>query len=119
MSFALATLYFAKDSAHALPAVMTDQSSGPSFDHSIRTRTVWNIIQSCLVTITLSTWVAIHPNIPDSKDGAVRFAFRRAKLVGLALLAPEFVVVWAIRQHLVARKSKVRQGTRSYYQIAC
>ncbi|PBK80275.1 hypothetical protein ARMGADRAFT_1092366 [Armillaria gallica] len=68
-------------------------------------RTVSNIVWSCLVTIFASTWLAIHPNVPGKKimdKGAISLAVERAKIMGIAILAPEVVVGWAAEQFYVA-----------------
>ena len=78
-------------------------------------RTIWNIIWSCLVTIFSCTWVAVHPNIPCPKKREVNnrfqkwiwnpimsFASHRLPLFVCALLIPEYVLAWAIRQYLSA-----------------
>lgn len=76
-------------------------------------RTIWDIIWSCLITISICIWVAVHPNIPQIKpqrehwwegliDKAKAFVNRVAVAL-LALLAPEFIFVWALRQLLSAR----------------
>ena len=80
-------------------------------------RTIWNIVWSCLVTIFSCTWVAIHPNIPCPKgrkantciqrwvwNPLLSFAEHRLPLFICALLVPEYVLAWAIRQFLVARQ---------------
>jgi len=73
--------------------------------------TIWNIIWSCLVTLFACTWLAVHPNIPSPDDSWVVIAFRRLKIMVLALIVPEFIIVWAIRQRLVGRKiAKDLQG---------
>ena len=82
-----------------------------------RCRTIWNIIWSCIVTIFSCTWVAVHPNIPCPKkrEGKNRFqrwiwnpilsfAEHRLPLFVCALLVPEYILAWAIRQYLRARK---------------
>ena len=79
-------------------------------------RTVWNIVWSCLVTIFSCTWVAIHPNVPSPKkrdaNGWIErcilnplrsFAEHRLPLFVCALLVPEYMLAWAIRQFLSAR----------------
>lgn len=106
-------------------------------------RTIWDIIWSCLATIFVCIWVAIHPNIPRPKAPARKLdpetaprgpgwwpglCFRARKLFRplrtlwhyylrdacesllnklaialLALLAPEFIFVWALRQWLRAQ----------------
>ena len=80
-------------------------------------RTIWNIIWSCLVTIFSCTWVAVHPNIPCPKkreangwiqryigNPLLSFAEHRLPLFVCALLVPEYVLAWSIRQYLIARK---------------
>ncbi|KAK0229396.1 hypothetical protein EDD85DRAFT_145596 [Armillaria nabsnona] len=74
-------------------------------------RTVSNIVWSCLVTIFASTWLAIHPNVPGKKitdKGAISLAVEHAKIMGVAILAPEVVLGWAAEQFMVAWR--VRHG---------
>jgi hypothetical protein len=80
----------------------------------IPTRTLWNIIWSCLFTIFLCTWGALHPNISSTqnKPGMSWREKLRKSLVELltyklplflwALLVPEYILAWAIRQYLTA-----------------
>ena len=65
-------------------------------------RTIWNIVWSCLATIFSCTWVAVHPNIPCPKkrNPIISFAEHRLPLFICALLVPEYVLAWAIRQFL-------------------
>ena len=80
-------------------------------------RTISSIIWSCIVTIFSCTWVAVHPNIPCPKkrEGKNRFqkwmrnpflsfVEHRLPLFVCALLVPEYVLAWAIRQYLRARE---------------
>ena len=80
-------------------------------------RTIWNIVWSCLATIFSCTWVAIHPNIQRPETGEAKSWIRRCiwnplwllveyrlPLFICALLLPEYVLAWAIRQFLSARK---------------
>ena len=80
-------------------------------------RTIWNIIWSCLVTIFSCTWVAVHPNVPCPKkrkangwierciwNPLLSFAEHRLPLFICALLVPEYMLAWAIRQFLRARE---------------
>ena len=80
-------------------------------------RTIWNIVWSCLITIFSCTWVAVHPNVPYPKkreesgwiqkwirDPLLSFAEYRLPLFICALLVPEFILTWAIRQFLRARE---------------
>lgn len=78
-------------------------------------RTLWNIIWSCLSTIFLCTWVAIHPNITFRptrrrlswserwlRDPLQNLVEYKLPLFLCALLVPEYILAWAIRQHLRA-----------------
>lgn len=67
-------------------------------------RNVANIVESCLITIFACTWVSIHPNVPSRHENRMTIAFRRGKLMVLALLAPEVILLWAIRQRIVAHQ---------------
>ena len=72
---------------------------------------------SCLVTIFSCTWVAVHPNIPCPKtrkanscierwiwNPLLSFAEHRLPLFVCALLVPEYVLGWAVRQFWRARQ---------------
>jgi hypothetical protein len=67
------------------------------------TRSIYNILWSCLSTIFACTWITIHPNIPAPGDSQWVVLSRRLAIMGYFLLAPEFVIVWAARQHFGAR----------------
>ncbi|KAG6914158.1 hypothetical protein DXG01_002010 [Tephrocybe rancida] len=64
-------------------------------------RSISSIVWSCLTTIFACTWIAIHPNIPRSNERPI---FRRLKIFVMALVAPELIVLWALRQWLSSRK---------------
>ncbi|KAF8518537.1 hypothetical protein BU17DRAFT_48575 [Hysterangium stoloniferum] len=61
-------------------------------------RSIWDIIWSCLVTMTACSWVSSHPNIPDPADGSITVIVRRLKIMFWALIAPELIIMWAMRQ---------------------
>ncbi|SJK96890.1 uncharacterized protein ARMOST_00138 [Armillaria ostoyae] len=70
-------------------------------------RTVFNIVRSCLATIFASTWFAVHPNVPGrniTTKGAISCAIERARILAIAILAPEVIVAWAADQFIVAYK---------------
>jgi hypothetical protein len=104
-----------------VPAV--DEASVPSSCKDIgNSRTLLGIIWSCITTIFLCTWVSIHPNIPEPADTR-RMSFWRkwvhkiTRLFGdkatmfiCALLIPEYILAWAMRQHLIARKIVKENG---------
>ncbi|KAF9460305.1 hypothetical protein BDZ94DRAFT_1137939, partial [Collybia nuda] len=67
-------------------------------------RTITGIVWSCIATLVACTWVSVHPNVPDIYHGRMSLAFHRFKLMLLAIIAPEVIVLWALRQRMVARK---------------
>lgn len=67
-------------------------------------RTIWNIIWSCLATIAACAWVAVHRNVPDPRSGMVRVNLDRVLITICALLVPEYIIGWAVRQWLTARR---------------
>ncbi|KAF7975167.1 hypothetical protein HWV62_10353 [Athelia sp. TMB] len=86
-------------------------------------RTLEGLVQSCIVTILACVWFAVHRNIPapavdplHQRNRSLFFrtilfiwykilAQRQAAIVFVvALLAPEWILAWALRQFFVARK---------------
>ena len=68
-------------------------------------RSVWEIVQSCLATISLCTWVAAHPNMTGPNAGIRAGLWERLLITLEALLTPELIIAWAMQQWLVAWKS--------------
>jgi hypothetical protein len=101
MLFALSLLHFSGRATQALPLPAADQCPLPA-EHAQYTRTTIGIVWSCLVTVIACVWVSIHPNVPGPNETAYAVAFRRLKIGALALVTPELVTTWAIRQRLVA-----------------
>ncbi|KAG7085849.1 hypothetical protein E1B28_003385 [Marasmius oreades] len=78
------------------------------------TRTTAEIIWTCLSVIFLCAWTSVHPNVPNlcrSQHWALVF-WDEAKITFVALIAPELMVLWSIRQWLAARK--MAKGYRVY-----
>ncbi|KAJ6536478.1 hypothetical protein DFH09DRAFT_992490 [Mycena vulgaris] len=94
-------------------AARASSSSCPNAEHC---RTTWNILWSCLATIFSCTWVAIHPNIlrpVNTREMWLvqrwwhylwEFLSNRMLLFIIALLVPEYILAWAIRQRLRAQE---------------
>jgi hypothetical protein len=62
-------------------------------------RTLWDILSSCCVTITLCSWIVVHPDI--DKKGSV--LLRKFMGAAEAALAPEWTVAWILYQRFSAR----------------
>ncbi|PPQ82820.1 hypothetical protein CVT26_007992 [Gymnopilus dilepis] len=108
----LILLYLSRITAHAAPLSLIGRSnldvSGIPSDQSTCTchdqRSVWDILWSCLATIFACSWVSVHPNMPGPDDSRTKIALGRLKLTFWAIVVPEMIIYWAIRQWLGARK---------------
>ena len=84
-------------------------------------RSLYSIVQTCILTIFASVWVALHRNIPAPRKRHVRsssLAARVARCIWnflsnqrqsvavfvIALLAPEWILSWALRQAIRAHR---------------
>jgi len=77
---------------------------------SVRSKS--DIMWSCVVTIFACCWVSVHPNIPCRGKGWFQLMLRRLDLMFWSIIAPEFVVGWAMRQWYGARVLENKyQGT--------
>ena len=103
--------------ASPVPSIDDRSLAGNRCTDLTHCRTIWSIVWSCLATIFSCTWVAVHPNIPCPKkrdangwigkciwNPLLSFAENRLPLFICALLVPEYVLAWAIRQFLSARR---------------
>jgi hypothetical protein len=111
-------------SVKGIPApVVSDASIELSCNDINNSRTLLGIIWSCITTIFLCTWVAIHPNLPRPIDttGNTSFWRRRAHQISCffrdkvvmficALLVPEYILAWAIRQFIAATRIAKENG---------
>ncbi|KAK7024477.1 hypothetical protein VNI00_016274 [Paramarasmius palmivorus] len=77
-------------------------------------RATTGILWSCLSVIFICTWVAIHPNIPIVQDkrenpwNPAVVIYQNVELMVVALLAPEFMILWAMRQREKAKEIRNR-----------
>lgn len=66
-------------------------------------RGTWSILYSCTFTIFLCVYTAIHLNIPPDET-EFRFWLRKTKWVFIAILGPEWVVLTALEQWILAKR---------------
>ncbi|CVL10974.1 hypothetical protein FPRO06_07955 [Fusarium proliferatum] len=71
-------------------------------------RGTWSLITSCLFTIAICTWTAIHPRIHASRQ--LRHRHKFYQLVK-AVLAPEMICLESLQEFLQARKAVRRCAT--------
>ncbi|KAI0069304.1 hypothetical protein BV25DRAFT_1818295 [Artomyces pyxidatus] len=88
----------------------TTSNSSKACDSLHSCRTLYDIVWGSLVTIFACVWTAVHRNVPGpprDNEPRLRQAVVRllevGKIVGVTLLAPEWVLAWAVRQFLNAR----------------
>ena len=117
--------------ANPIPPITSRSLKPNSCSDLSHCRSIWNIIWSCIVTIFSCTWVAVHPNVPCPKkregknrfqrwvrNSLLSFVEHRLPLFICALLVPEYVLAWAIRQYLSARKI-ANKKTREFVTLYC
>ncbi|KAF9555529.1 hypothetical protein CPC08DRAFT_670882 [Agrocybe pediades] len=61
------------------------------------------ILWTCVSTILAASWVSVHPNIPDAKESKIKKTLRRIELMLWAIVTPELIIFWAMRQWHSAR----------------
>ncbi|TFK66603.1 hypothetical protein BDN72DRAFT_141986 [Pluteus cervinus] len=66
-------------------------------------RTLIDIVISCTLTIAICVYHAIHPNIPDPEASFWKVQLDKLKVTIHALIAPEVMIFWAMRQWVGAR----------------
>jgi hypothetical protein len=67
-------------------------------------RGTFSLILSCLLTLGLCVWSAVHLNIPQKGEGQGEFWLRRVKWSLCGVLIPELVVLLAWRQQTSAAR---------------
>ena len=81
-------------------------STSPAFLHgwvdSPDYRGTFDVLQSCFLTIWLSTWTCLHLNVPAPNDGAWKQILRKFRWMVIAVFGPEFVAVLAAGQRASA-----------------
>ena len=104
MSLLLSILLFVQ-SSYSIALNNTIVHELASYLPCVATRSIHATILSCVATLFACAWTAIHPNIPGPADGWASVFFRRLYLMGLALVAPELILMWAIHQSADSRSA--------------
>ncbi|KAG2085648.1 uncharacterized protein F5147DRAFT_841696 [Suillus discolor] len=91
-----------------------DGFKAPSFT----TRAIWTITSSSVLTLFACVYTAIHPNIPSPKHkGYPHILWRQLGTMIMALIAPELIVTWAMRQWLSAHQVTIQFEASGYPNI--
>ncbi|KDR77186.1 hypothetical protein GALMADRAFT_434880 [Galerina marginata CBS 339.88] len=111
MLLVLAVVYLSQRAINASPVshflrdnVPLDPTSPTLSLCSDQQRSMWDILWSCLATLFACTWVSVHPNIPPSEESWWKSSMRRFELMFWGLIAPEMIILWAMRQWYSARE---------------
>lgn len=103
MHLLLYILYLSRAIQAAPTTKLTTTSDCSEAVSSVDHRTLWSIVSTCILTHLACIYSSTHPNVPSPKDRPIRILLRRFGIMGLALLSPDLLVAWAIRQWLWAR----------------
>ena len=71
-------------------------------------RGTWSLLYSCVFTLVLCVWTAIHLNVPSYHESQLGQWLRKLKWVLLAIIAPKFGVYTACELYFEA-KQLIRQ----------
>ncbi|WDK14782.1 hypothetical protein CGRA01v4_06063 [Colletotrichum graminicola] len=76
-------------------------------------RGTFGLICSCVLTLTICVWTALHLNVPAIRSTLRSRAIERGKWVLYGIFAPELVVATAAAQYIVARwlKREIEKDT--------
>ncbi|KAF8649030.1 hypothetical protein AX16_006071 [Volvariella volvacea WC 439] len=77
-----------------------------------RIRSEWELVWNCVGTIFICTYAAYHPNMPRRGISKSERMWQRVISCLYALVAPEAMILWALRQRFVA--SRIAAQYRGY-----
>lgn len=66
-------------------------------------RGTWDLIISCILTLTICVWSALHLNVPPENSRLRDRNLMRLRWIVIGIFAPELVVSTAFAQYLTAR----------------
>lgn len=116
MIFFWALLLFARVTTSATPDAEVAWYSAPNF------RGTWDLIVSCVLTLVICVWSALHLNVPVETSRLKGRNIRRLRWILLGIFAPEVVVSTAFAQYLTARslRSEIRKDIdyRSKHKVS-
>lgn len=83
-------------SSHTTPLAWDTSIRAVMESKSQTSRTLFNVIWSCILTVFICAWTSVHPNVPP--QSRMRGLIARIKLMFWTIVAPELVLAWAVRQ---------------------
>jgi hypothetical protein len=101
------------------PGILDSSNATTSWVPEPKTRGTWGILSSCILTLSLCVWTAVHLNVPEyRKERLEPWQFwknpqlhRKGLWLLLGLLAPEIVAyaAWAQRREAEALMKEVNE----------
>lgn len=104
--FTAVTLFSSISYSWGFPLVAgSPGQSATSIESQESRHTLEQIIWSCFATIFACMWIAVHPSVPNKLTSSRWPPLKRcAIMMASAIVTPEFMVLWAIREKLIAVK---------------
>ncbi|ESK86172.1 hypothetical protein Moror_10966 [Moniliophthora roreri MCA 2997] len=87
-----------------LAAMDVATASVAQCDTLLKCRSLNDILWTCASVIFICTWVAVHPDVPHPDDHTMVVWLKYAMVTVYALIGPELIMVWSLRQKLSADK---------------
>lgn len=97
MFIACLLLYFVRYASSTSAVAEVTWYSAPNF------RGTWDLVASCVLTLVICVWSALHLNVPVIGSKLKDRNLRRLRWILLGIFAPEVVVSTAFAQYLTAR----------------
>lgn len=88
----------------SVSTAVKDKVEGWIADQDSRSTT--QIFESCLFTLFVCTWTALHLNVADPSEGQVKGLLRRLKWMVITFVGPEFIFGHALAELTAAWKSR-------------
>ncbi|KAJ7259044.1 hypothetical protein C8J57DRAFT_1185305 [Mycena rebaudengoi] len=92
-----------RSTSQAPAHILEPRGQTDSCDDIHSCRTLFDIVWGCLTTIFACTWVSVHPNVPPPNQTRLALLRRKLKMMLVAVVAPEVMVAFAVRQFWIAR----------------
>ena len=103
--FAAARLFTLLHVAESIPLNLPQRADASSLATlPTAERSQYDIIRSCFITIIACVWTSAHPNIAAPQDAGWKSFKRRLVTMIYALIAPEAIVMWALRQNIASKR---------------
>ncbi|PVF91969.1 hypothetical protein CPB86DRAFT_830297 [Serendipita vermifera] len=119
----LAVSYLATTTALPVASVPNESPESLAYNDIDSQRKLNDIVWSSIVTIFACTWLTLHPNIPPPiyargigpwgryLSAIKRFTLYRLQPFVVALIAPEWILAWAVQQRVVANQVAKQGGS--------